>query len=179
MFRLKFRRSAPSRGRFNLPIADARLEARLRESGRPVEHAAVLLAVSLLLSSLITHLHLQIRRNVAITIPPPLQRRERRNASPRAPRQRSCAPIAQAETVFLPSVRLLGTNLGQKMSAGRQASASLQYCTHFASSAITVEPSGTGYSNSMQAGKPYFSFFINCKISLICVSPCPQGIFGP
>src|SRR5262249_1047256 len=43
----------------------------------------------------------------------------------------------------------------------------------------TDEPSGTGYSSSMQAGKVYFSFFINCKISLIAVSPWPHGIFGP
>src|SRR5262245_24029801 len=40
-FRLKSHGSAPSCAHFNLLIADARLEAWLRESGRPVERAPV------------------------------------------------------------------------------------------------------------------------------------------
>src|SRR5262245_16927587 len=87
-------------------------------------------------------------------------------------------PRISAEPRALQFWLIIGAQI-RRRAAAHQASASLQYCTHFASSAITVEPSGTGYSNSMKAGKPYFSFFIICKISLICVSPCPHGIFSP
>lgn len=55
------------------------------------------------------------------------------------------------------------------------ASASLQYWTHFATSATASEPSGILYSSSISAGKVHFSFFINCSTSLFWVWPSSKS----
>src|SRR5580658_7258777 len=64
-------------------------------------------------------------------------------------------------------------------SARDQARESLQYWTHLAISAMTVEPSGVGYSSSIAAGNLYFSFFMSRSASRIGVSPIPQGRLSP
>src|ERR1700712_4509162 len=58
-------------------------------------------------------------------------------------------------------------------------SASLQYATHFATSATDVEPAGILYSSSMSAWIGHFSFFSSCSTSLIGVVPCPQARLPP
>src|ERR1035438_634386 len=62
---------------------------------------------------------------------------------------------------------------------GAQARMSWQNRTHLPISASSVEPSGTGYSISMVAWNLYFSFFIMRRISLMGVSPWPNGMLGP
>jgi|GEM_PF-6569027 len=70
--------------------------------------------------------------------------------------------------IFLPANFFVIFSAGKSGRSGRspssdtaQASASLQYCTHLATSFTASEPSGILYSSSMSAGNVHFSFFIN------------------
>src|SRR5687767_1705160 len=55
--------------------------------------------------------------------------------------------------------------------------AARQYSTHFRTSFTASDPSGTEYSSSIEAGMFHLFFLTSCRISLIGVSPVPQGRF--